>query len=62
MREARIKAAVIVDPFSVFDAVGLKTVSMPVQLWSSEFGGDGVTPASVASTAWRSTRGSMRRS
>jgi predicted dienelactone hydrolase len=23
-------------------------VSVPVQLWSSEFGGDGVTPASVA--------------
>ena len=48
VRDARIKAAVIADPFSVFDAAGLKSVNVPIQLWSSEFGGDGVTPASIA--------------
>lgn len=48
VRDARIQAAVIVDPLSVFDAAGLKNVRVPLQLWSSEFGGDGVTPASVA--------------
>jgi predicted dienelactone hydrolase len=48
VRDVRIRAAVIVDPLSVFDARGLRSVKVPVQLWSSEFGGDGVTPASVA--------------
>jgi predicted dienelactone hydrolase len=48
-RDTRIKAAVIADPFSaVFDADGLKNVSIPIQLWASEYGGDGVTPDSVA--------------
>ncbi len=45
--DARIKAAVIVDPLSVFDAKGLGNVSIPVQLWASALGGDGVTPQSV---------------
>src|SRR5207253_7988876 len=45
--DERIKAAVIVDPLSAFDAAGLHAVSVPVQLWASEFGGDGVTPAAV---------------
>ena len=40
----RIRAAVIVDPLSVFDAKGLGQVSMPVQLWASALGGDSVTP------------------
>ncbi|EJL94045.1 hypothetical protein PMI16_00400 [Herbaspirillum sp. CF444] len=45
----RIRAAVIVDPLSmIFDAAGLKNVSIPIQLWSSAYGGDGVTPESVA--------------
>ncbi len=48
VRDARIQAAVIVDPLSAFDAAGLKNVRVPLQLWSSELGGDGVTPASVA--------------
>jgi predicted dienelactone hydrolase len=48
VRDARIKAAVIVDPLSVFDAEGLKQVAVPVQLWASAHGGDGVTPESVA--------------
>jgi predicted dienelactone hydrolase len=48
VRDARIKAAVIADPLSmVFDAAGLKNVKTPVQLWASEYGGDGVTPESV---------------
>ena len=48
VRDPRIKAAVIVDPFSVFDTEGLKEVRLPVQLWASAYGGDGVTPESVA--------------
>lgn len=45
----RIKAAVIVDPLSVvFDADSLKRVALPIQLWASAYGGDGVTPESVA--------------
>lgn len=48
VRDARIKAAVIVDPFSFFDAKGLQHVTVPVQLWSSELGGDGVTPEGIA--------------
>ncbi len=48
VRDRRIKAAVIVDPLSVFDAEGLKQVAAPVQLWASAYGGDGVTPDSVA--------------
>jgi predicted dienelactone hydrolase len=48
-RDPRIKAAVIVDPFSVvFTADGLKDVSIPIQLWASAYGGDGVSPESVA--------------
>ena len=48
VRDPRIKAAVIVDPFGVFDTEGLKEVRLPVQLWASAYGGDGVTPESVA--------------
>ena len=46
--DARLKVAVVVDPLSLFDAAGLAGVTVPVQLWASEFGGDGVTPDSVA--------------
>ncbi|MES2947614.1 MAG: alpha/beta hydrolase [Pseudomonadota bacterium] len=46
-RDARIKAAVIADPLSLFAAPGLATVGIPIQLWSSELGGDGVTLQSV---------------
>ncbi|RYF71267.1 MAG: dienelactone hydrolase [Comamonadaceae bacterium] len=45
--DACIKAAVIVDPLSVFDAKGLRQVGVPVQLWASALGGDGVTLNSV---------------
>ena len=46
--DARIKAAVIVDPLSVFSTAGLAKISVPVQLWASEYGGDGVMPENVA--------------
>ena len=40
--DSRIQAAVVVDPLNLFDAVGLKPVRIPVQMWASELGGDGV--------------------
>lgn len=40
--DERIRAAVAVDPLNLFDAAGLKSVRVPVQLWGSELGGDGV--------------------
>jgi predicted dienelactone hydrolase len=47
--DPRIKAAVIADPLAVmFTADGFSAVSVPVQLWASERGGDGVSPESVA--------------
>jgi predicted dienelactone hydrolase len=46
--DPRIKAAVIADPLSVFfTADSFGDVKIPVQLWASEFGGDGVLPHSV---------------
>lgn len=48
VHDTRIKAAVIADPLNVFSGESLKRVAIPVQLWASEQGGDGVTPASVA--------------
>ncbi|WP_238925819.1 alpha/beta hydrolase family protein [Achromobacter xylosoxidans] len=47
VKDARIQAMVIADPLNAFSADALKAVSMPVQLWASARGGDGVTPASV---------------
>jgi predicted dienelactone hydrolase len=47
--DPRVKAAVIADPFSTFFAAdSFAAVKVPVQLWASERGGDGVTPESVA--------------
>jgi predicted dienelactone hydrolase len=41
--DPKIKAAVIADPLSVFFATdSLASVKVPVQLWASEHGGDGV--------------------
>jgi len=49
VHDNRIGAAVIADPLSmVFDKEGLKSVTIPIQLWASAYGGDGVTPESVA--------------
>jgi predicted dienelactone hydrolase len=46
--DPRIKAAVIVDPLSImFTANSFAQVKVPVQLWASELGGDGVLPHSV---------------
>ncbi|MGY3698406.1 putative dienelactone hydrolase [Bradyrhizobium sp. USDA 3240] len=47
--DPRIKAAVIADPLAVaFSAESLSAVKVPVQLWASEYGGDGVFPRDVA--------------
>jgi predicted dienelactone hydrolase len=49
VHDPRIKVAVITDPLAIFfTADSLATVNVPVQLWASERGGDGVTPESVA--------------
>ncbi|AVJ27889.1 alpha/beta hydrolase family protein [Achromobacter spanius] len=45
--DARIKAAVIADPLNVFSEGALKRVTLPIQLWVSARGGEGVSPASV---------------
>ncbi len=46
--DRRIKAAVIADPLAVFfTPEALAAITIPVQLWGSEQGGDGVEPASV---------------
>jgi predicted dienelactone hydrolase len=43
--DARIKAFVLADPFNTFPtAASVKDVSAPMQLWASQFGGDGVLP------------------
>ena len=50
--DPRIKAFVIADPLSLFpDKVSLLEVKAPIQLWSSQLGGQGVTPESVAAIA-----------
>ena len=47
--DPRIKAAVIADPLAiVFSVESFATVKVPVQLWASERGGDGVLPHDVA--------------
>jgi predicted dienelactone hydrolase len=46
-RDARVRAAVVVDPLSLFTGEGLAAVRIPVQLWASERGGDGVLPHDV---------------
>jgi len=45
--DARINVAVIADPLNVFSGDALKRVTLPIQLWASERGGEGVSPASV---------------
>jgi predicted dienelactone hydrolase len=52
VRDGRIKALVLADPLSFFtDKKSLKSVDAPIQLWSSEHGGDGVLPENVAALA-----------
>ncbi|MEJ0077292.1 MAG: prolyl oligopeptidase family serine peptidase [Alphaproteobacteria bacterium] len=46
--DRRIKAAGVADPLSVFfTAEALAGIAIPVQLWGSEKGGDGVEPKTV---------------
>lgn len=45
--DSRIRAAVVVDPLNLFDSHGLQAVHIPIQLWASEQGGDGVTLADI---------------
>lgn len=40
--DARIKAAVVADPLNLFGVGSFKSVQVPIQLWASELGGDGV--------------------
>jgi predicted dienelactone hydrolase len=40
--DPRVRAVVVVDPLNLFDAAGVRKVRVPVQLWASELGGDGV--------------------
>lgn len=41
--DVRIQAIVAVDPLNLFDTQGLQSVRVPVQLWASQYGGDGVS-------------------
>ena len=45
--DTRVRAVVAADPLNLFDGDGLRTVRIPVQLWASELGGDGVERAHV---------------
>ncbi|WP_352688084.1 alpha/beta hydrolase family protein [Mesorhizobium australicum] len=47
--DPRVKAIVVADPLSVvFQSAGsMKDVTVPLQLWSSQFGGDAISPADV---------------
>ena len=40
--DSRVRAVVVVDPLNLFAADGIHKVRIPVQLWASEMGGDGV--------------------
>ncbi|WJH39103.1 dienelactone hydrolase [Aliirhizobium terrae] len=52
-RDPRIKAFVIADPLSsVFPTrESVRSITAPIQLWSSERGGDGVSPKDIAGIA-----------
>jgi predicted dienelactone hydrolase len=52
VHDRRVKALVIADPLSIFfTKTSFDDVRVPIQLWRSEHGGDGVTPESVAAVA-----------
>ncbi|NTG28705.1 dienelactone hydrolase [Agrobacterium rhizogenes] len=49
-QDRRIKAFVLADPLSFFPTEdSLKAIKAPIQLWGSQYGGDGVLPQSVVS-------------
>lgn len=51
-QDARIRAAVIVDPVSeVFTRDNLAAIKIPLQVWRSELGGGGVGPSGTARVA-----------
>lgn len=46
--DPRIKAYVLADPFDVFPtAKSVRDIKAPIQLWASQFGGEGVLPEAV---------------
>ena len=46
--DRRIKAAVVADPLAIFfTPEGLAGITIPVQLWASEKGGDGIDPKAL---------------
>lgn len=48
IHDARVKAVVVADPLNAFPRAGdLLGIKVPVQLWSSERGGDGVMPQDI---------------
>lgn len=52
VQDGRFKALVIADPLNAFPgAPSVQDVRVPVQLWWSQHGGDGVQPARVAALA-----------
>ena len=52
VHDRRVKALVIADPLSIFfTKTSFDAVGVPIQLWRSEHGGDGVTHESVAAVA-----------
>jgi predicted dienelactone hydrolase len=47
--DPRVKAAVIANPLAIyFTAASFASIKVPVQLWNTEHGGDGVEPHDVA--------------
>lgn len=57
VQDARIKAVVIADPLNVFPGNALQAVKIPVQLWASALGGDGVSLADVEAVGLALGRG-----
>ena len=50
--DTRIKAYVLADPLNEFPAASdLKNVTAPIQLWASQYGGDGVLPHNAPALA-----------
>ena len=50
--DQRIKVFVVADPLSLFpDKASLAEVTAPIQLWGSQFGGEGVRPKDVKAIA-----------
>lgn len=49
VHDKRVRAVAVADPLNAFPgAENLKNIGIPVQLWSSEQGGDGIVPQDIA--------------